>query len=356
MRAKNDQGAGAWSDSASGRSANVAPVFPAGPLTRSVAENTAAGQNVGSPVTAADTNADALTYTLEGTDAASFDIVASSGQIQTKAALNFEAKSSYRVTVKASDSRGGSATVDVTITVTDVDEPPGKPAAPTFGTKTASSLVVNWTAPANAGPPITDYDVQYREGDSGSFTDANVTGTGTTTTLSSLKADTAYQVQVRAKNAEGTGVWSDSGSASTGKRASTKVELSLDPSAVAEDASATTVTVTAGLDGGSRGEATRVTVKVGTGGTATSGTDYGAVSDFSITIAANTVEKTGTFTFTPTDDDVDEGDETVSVTGATTVQGLTVAGAELDDRRGRRARRERLDVEPDRGRGLERHL
>ena len=137
---------------------------------------------------------------------------------------------------------------------------------------------------------------------------------------------------------------------------STKVELSLDPSAVAEDASATTVTVTAGLDGGSRGEATRVTVKVGTGGTATSGTDYGAVSDFSITIAANTVEKTGTFTFTPTDDDVDEGDETVSVTGATTVQGADGGQRRADDRRGRRARRERLDVEPDRGRGLERHL
>ena len=38
-----------------------------------------------------------LTYSLEGTDAGSFDIVASSGQIKTKSGVTYdhEAKSSY---------------------------------------------------------------------------------------------------------------------------------------------------------------------------------------------------------------------------------------------------------------------
>ena len=34
-----------------------------------------------------------------------------------------ETKSSYSVTVKADDNNGGTATIDLTITVTDVDEP-----------------------------------------------------------------------------------------------------------------------------------------------------------------------------------------------------------------------------------------
>ena len=49
---------------------------------------------------------------MEGTDAASFDIVSTSGQLRTKAALDYEAKSSYEVTVKAADA-SASGTIDV---------------------------------------------------------------------------------------------------------------------------------------------------------------------------------------------------------------------------------------------------
>ena len=48
-----------------------------------------------------------------------------------------------------------------------------------------------------------------------------------------------------------------------------------------------------------------------TGGTATSGTDYQAINNFTLTIAANQTSGTGTFTFTPTDDSVAESSETV---------------------------------------------
>ena len=99
---------------------NTPPVFSEGAsTTRSVREDAATGTNVGSPVTATDADTgDTRTYSLEGTDAASFSIVASSGQIQTLAALDASTKSTYAVTVRATDSRRGSATIGVTITVT----------------------------------------------------------------------------------------------------------------------------------------------------------------------------------------------------------------------------------------------
>ncbi|MCY4372699.1 MAG: fibronectin type III domain-containing protein, partial [Spirochaetaceae bacterium] len=107
------------------------------------------------------------------------------------------------------------ATITVTVSVTDVNEAPGKPDAPTFGAATASSLVVNWTAPSNSGPEISDYDVQYRKGTSGEWSAHAHSGTVTTATISGLDADSAYQVQVQATNDEGTGEWSESGSGST---------------------------------------------------------------------------------------------------------------------------------------------
>ena len=105
-----------------GRTVPAPPVFTEGAsATRSVAENTAAGENIGDPVAATDPNNDTLTYTLGGADAESFDIEESSGQLQTKAALDYETKTSYTVEVTATDPSGASATITVTITVTDVD-------------------------------------------------------------------------------------------------------------------------------------------------------------------------------------------------------------------------------------------
>ncbi len=70
---------------------------------------------------------------------------------------------------------------------------------------------VEWAEPENPGPPITDYDVQCREGPSGFFINAPHEGPGRTATLTGLKAATLYQVQVRASNEEGTGRWSQPG-------------------------------------------------------------------------------------------------------------------------------------------------
>ena len=102
-----------------------APEFPATETgARAISENTEAGQPIGDPVEAEDPDVgDSLTYTLSGADAASFDIVTTSGQLQTKAVLDKETRSSYTVTVTASDG-SLSDTQEVIITVTDANEPP----------------------------------------------------------------------------------------------------------------------------------------------------------------------------------------------------------------------------------------
>ena len=193
---------------------NTAPVFSSSNVSREIAENTAAGQNVGAAVTATDTDTDdTLGYTLGGAGAASFDFVESSGQIRTKTnvSYDFEAKSSYTVTVTASDGTG-TAVATVTISVTDVAEPPDAPATPMVNAVSGSttSLAVSWAAPANAGKPaIASYDVQYRVGSSGAWSDGPVDVTGTSTTIASLVASTDYEARVRATNAEGNSGWSD---------------------------------------------------------------------------------------------------------------------------------------------------
>ena len=109
-------------------------------------------------------------------------------------------------------------------------EAPGKPAAPTVTAASTTSLSVSWTAPANAGPAITDYDYRHRTtSPQGTWTE--VTGTTITTlsaTIGSLAENTSYQVQVRATNDEGTGAWSDAGSGRTGRQRGAGVQLTGD--------------------------------------------------------------------------------------------------------------------------------
>ena len=119
---------------------------------------------------------------------------------------------------------------------------------------------------------------------------------------------------------------------------STEVLLTLSPAAVSEGAGSAgqTVTVTGTLNSGTRAEPTAVTMTVA-GGTATEGDDFTPVSGFALTIPAEEMSGTTTFTLVPVDDDVDEDDETLTVSG-TTASGLTVTAASLaiadDDERG----------------------
>ena len=236
MRATNDEGDSGWSTSGktNTQDKNVHADFPDQTATRSIAENSAAGTNVGAAVTANDTENHTLYYSLNGTDKDEFNIGLNTGQITVKKGKvpNYEAKTSYSLTVEVSDRKDSDDNADtkiddtiaVTINVTDVAEPPAAPALTVANNATTpkTKIDVSWTAPDMAGKPaISDYDVEYRLSGGSTWTDASFSGTGTSTTLSGLTEGKSYEVQVRAVNAEGDGAWA-SGSAITDANAVTR--------------------------------------------------------------------------------------------------------------------------------------
>ena len=143
--------------------------------TRSVAENARPGIAIGRAVTATDVDDDPLLYTLNGPDATSFAIDPTSGQLRTRAALDYERQNRYAVRVSVSDNTAADGTPDPTvdaevsvdITVTDVDEfppppppPPALlPAPPSPGDASLSALGLSAGALAFA-PETTAYAVE----------------------------------------------------------------------------------------------------------------------------------------------------------------------------------------------------
>ena len=189
VRAKNEEGTSAYSRVVTvktNKGTNQPPVFiDTGDVNLTVAENTRSGRDVETAVDATDDITESPTYELGGRDAGSFTIVRTSGQIRTRASLNHEEtpdcrpddqaiNNCYLVIVKVDDGAGGSASKEVIITVEDEDEPPSAPGAPrvTATKDTGWSLDVTWNEPRNTGkPPITDYDIEYREFKSGTQKD-----------------------------------------------------------------------------------------------------------------------------------------------------------------------------------------
>ena len=195
---------------------NSPPVFNADVnATPTIAENTAAGENIGTAVSATDpdtadgntdvnpddVNVNTLTYSLKDasdptSDDAAFDIDAATGQLKTKAALDYETEPSYTVTVQVSDGEF-TPTIDVTITVTDVDE-----IQPT----------VTITGPTATQKDKFEVTVTFSEGVTGftvsdiSFTTTLTEGTGnaTATLKNATDGDSVYTAEITPPtNAEG---------------------------------------------------------------------------------------------------------------------------------------------------------
>ena len=206
-------------------------------LSRSVAENSAAGTAVGDPVTGTpyddgdDQTDDALTYTLTGEAATSnaFTIDSASGQISVKqgATIDFEAKTSYtgRVNWIVQEQE---AFADVTIQVIDIEA--GTPGTPTvtrteFSEPSNPALDVTWTASDANGASIVGYEAQYRKQVADGETPNEWTAYAepisgkvvvlkrNSVVLTDLEAGATYEVQVRAlTSTEGPSSWSDIGS------------------------------------------------------------------------------------------------------------------------------------------------
>ena len=180
-------------------------------LVRQVAENTKAGVAIGEPVTADLGDGATLTHTLEGPDADSFDIDSPSGQLRTRegATYDFESQSTYEVVVRVSDALGGVVRIGVIVEVTDKDEPPAKPDPPEVEGISSRGVRVSWEEPENTGPPIEDYDVEYRRPGAAEYTDAGHEGVEREIEIDRLRAGADYEFRVRASNAEDTGEWSE---------------------------------------------------------------------------------------------------------------------------------------------------
>ncbi len=188
---------------------NHAPIFREGSsTTRSIPENTPAGKNIGSPVSATDADEDTLTYTLSGADAASFGIISTTGQLQTRDPLDYEEKNTYAVIVTVSD---GSATdaISVTIDVTDVEENN----APVFveGSATERSVAENTPAGKNIGGPVIAEDEDEEDvltyslsgADAASFGIVSTTGQLQTRDPLDYEEKNAYSVTVLVSDGNG---------------------------------------------------------------------------------------------------------------------------------------------------------
>ena len=108
------------------------------------------------------------------------------------------------------------------------------------------------------------------------------------------------------------------------------VMLSVSPQSVGEGEGATTVTVTA-TSSGTLTDVQVLPITV-TGSGALGAVDFASVADFNLTLAANTTTASTTFTLTPTDDQVDEADETITIGSSSTlvVQSATVTLVDND--------------------------
>ena len=192
-----------------------------------------------------------------------------------------------------------------TITVTAaVDGPTRFGAARTVTVSVAGS----GTATAVDFTPVLDFDIEIATG--------AASATGTFMLIPADDAVDETDETVTVSGSSGSLTVNSATITLTDDDATPSITLTVDDNSVAEDDGATTITVTATVDGTTRfAAATTVTVSVGGSGTATA-VDFASVSDFDITIAAEAASANNTFTLTPTNDVVDETNETVTVSGS----------------------------------------
>ncbi len=106
-----------------------APAFAAASFAFTVAEDLEAGSQVGT-VRASVAGGAAVTHTLTaGNAGGAWALDVATGVLTVRAALDHETTASYHLTVEARSGPAAAAAVPVTITVTNVDEPPGGGAA-----------------------------------------------------------------------------------------------------------------------------------------------------------------------------------------------------------------------------------
>ena len=119
------------------------PRFSEGPVAvREIPENSPAGMPVGPPLTATDPERKEIAYKLLGPGVAWFTINPATGQVTSRAPLDYEFRHTYRLIVRASDGNSAAA-IDLTVKVANIDEEGNltlSPASPTEGKTVAAQL------------------------------------------------------------------------------------------------------------------------------------------------------------------------------------------------------------------------
>lgn len=100
-----------------------APMFIDAPTSASVEENSPLGVLIAT-VRADDADGDALAYSIIGGNSAGAFSINSAAELRVTGALDFESQDTYSLELHADDSKGGTATHNIVVAVSDVPEPP----------------------------------------------------------------------------------------------------------------------------------------------------------------------------------------------------------------------------------------
>ena len=152
---------------------NSAPVFDSASMMREVEENAGTDKAVGDPVMASDAEGDALSYDITGGADMDAFTIDNDGQIKvgTGTMLDFEGSQiSYEVEVTATDPFGLSGSTTVTITVTNMNEPPDLALTSMPGTETPAcseddDRVIGCNYDENGTDSVADFSAMDPEGD-----------------------------------------------------------------------------------------------------------------------------------------------------------------------------------------------
>ena len=210
VRAVNDEGAGDWASTVGTTVTNQAPAIQ----TNSGIDVIEGSLTV---VTLTATDPDpGTTFRWElvgGADQSQFaiahDVLTFIAEKDFENPGDTDGQNDYEVRVQVKDNLGATDSLDLIVSVTDENEPPGPVEDLIVSQATPSILTLTWTAPDTSDrPPVTSYEIQYRTPpDTGAWKNAVHSGLETTVMLHGLAASTQYEVWVRAVNDDGISAW-----------------------------------------------------------------------------------------------------------------------------------------------------
>ena len=205
MRAQNELGWNTWSTSKTATITQNVPSTPGAPILRRRGSG-----GINAAWTAPNANGAAITaYQLQYklSSAAGWTTASSTITGTNHTVTGLTIGSTYDFRVRARNVGGWSQYSDSSSLAT-----ASTPGAPTWGAFTTAtrSITLRWTAPSsNGGSAVTGYEIEYRRGTSGSWTDGPDPGANATSrTISGLTPNTTHQFRIRAVNAVGGGTWS----------------------------------------------------------------------------------------------------------------------------------------------------